>query len=112
MRIDIAPHKCPREKHTHHVPDHHHFHILYTPTSMIVVREPTMADYRRAANDPWWWAACLSCEDGTPLLADPADLGRLSADVSTRLWEQVNAPHPTQPPPGGCGESQARNSET
>jgi hypothetical protein len=78
----------------------------------IFVREPTMADYRRAANDPWWWAACLSCEDGTPLLADPADLGRLSADVSTRLWEQVNSPHPTQPPPGGCGESQARNSET
>jgi hypothetical protein len=27
MRIDIAPHKRPRKKPTHHVPDPHHFHI-------------------------------------------------------------------------------------
>jgi len=26
-RIDIAPHKHPRKKHTHQVPDHNHFHI-------------------------------------------------------------------------------------
>ena len=27
MKIDIAPHKRPRKKLTHHVPDPHHFHI-------------------------------------------------------------------------------------
>jgi len=27
MRIDIAPHKRPRQKPPHHVPDPHHFHI-------------------------------------------------------------------------------------
>ena len=27
MRIDIAPHKRPRKKPPHHVPDHYHFHI-------------------------------------------------------------------------------------
>jgi len=78
----------------------------------IVVREPTMADYRRAATDQWWWAACLSCEDGTPLLADPSELGRLSAHIATRLLEQVNMTHPTQPAPAGCGESQAPSSAT
>lgn len=78
----------------------------------MVVREPTMADYRRASTDPWWWAACLALEDGSPLLADPADLGRLRADVATRLWEQVNAQNFTQPPQGDCGGSQAPSNGT
>jgi len=25
---------------------------------VIMVREPTMADYTRAAADPYWWASC------------------------------------------------------
>lgn len=78
----------------------------------MVVREPTMGDYRRAANDPWWWVGCLSLEDGTPLLADPADMGRIRADIANRLWDAVQQPHPTEPPPGGSSASQAPSSAT
>jgi hypothetical protein len=38
MRIDIAPHKRPRKKNPHHVPDPHYkrpFTFLHTPTSTI-----------------------------------------------------------------------------
>jgi len=75
----------------------------------VIVREPMLADYNRAQHDPYWWGACVSMLDGSPLVANNADLGRLRGDIASALLEAVNAPRPTVPPSGGCGESPARN---
>lgn len=75
----------------------------------VVVREPTLADYQRSNGDPFWWAACLSCPDGTPFVATPKELGLLRLDVAGRLLEEVNRPRPTAPASAGSSESQARN---
>jgi hypothetical protein len=45
MRIDIAPHKRPRKKHFHHVPDHHHFHIPQGHTSTSMISNIRLVDY-------------------------------------------------------------------
>jgi hypothetical protein len=77
----------------------------------IIVREPTLGDYLKVSTDRWWWVACLSCEDGTPLMEDPTDMGRIRAEVATRLMEAVNTAHPTAPPAGGSGESPVPSSD-
>lgn len=76
----------------------------------VIVREPNLSDFTRAQHDPYWWAACVSLPDGTALVAVPSELGNLRGDIATALLEAVNAPRPTVPPNGGCGESPARNS--
>jgi hypothetical protein len=76
----------------------------------VKVREPMLADFNRAQHDPYWWAACVSMPDGSPLVAVPSDLGRLRGDIAAALLEAVNAPRPTPPPNGGCGESPAPSS--
>jgi hypothetical protein len=76
----------------------------------VIVREPNLADYNRAQHDPYWWAGCITLADGSPLVDVPAELGKLRGDIAAALLEAVNAPRPTVPPNGGCGESPARNS--
>lgn len=76
----------------------------------VIVREPTLADYQRSSADQFWWAACLSCPDGTPLVANPKDLGTIRLEVAAALLEEVNRPRPSEPPSGGSSESQARSS--
>lgn len=76
----------------------------------VIVREPTLADYQRSSTDQFWWAACLSCPDGTPLVSNPKDLGTIRLEVAAALLEEVNRPRPSEPPSGGSSESQARSS--
>ena len=76
---------------------------------VIMVREPTMADYTRAAMDPYWWAACLSCIDGTPFVHNHADMANVRADICSALLEEINRPRPTQAPSAGSGALQMGN---
>lgn len=77
----------------------------------VVVREPTMGDYARAraTGDRYWWVACIRCEDGTPFLADSADMDRLPGAIGDQLLAEVVKLRPTTPPSGGYSESQALN---
>jgi hypothetical protein len=73
---------------------------------VIMVREPTMADYTSASTDPYWWAGCLSCIDGTPFVHNNADMANVSADICSALLAEINRERFTTPPNGGSGESQ------
>lgn len=75
---------------------------------VIMVREPTMADYTRAAADPYWWAACLSCIDGTPFVHNHGEMANVRADICSALLAEINRERFTTPPNGGSGESQAQ----
>jgi hypothetical protein len=53
--------------------------------------------------------ACITCQDGSPLLADPEQAGQLRADIAGRLLEEVNRQRPTDAPSEGSGASQAQS---
>lgn len=76
----------------------------------VVIREPTLADYQRSTHEQFWWASCLFCPDGTPLVENPKDLGTIRLEVAAALLEEVNRARPTEPPSGGSSASQARSS--
>jgi len=76
----------------------------------LVFREPTMGDYQRSQGNPYWWVGCITCPDGTPFLANAADIANISGELASALLEEVNRPRPTAPPSGGCSESQAPSS--
>lgn len=71
----------------------------------LTFREPTLADIQRASAEPYWWVACVTCADGSPLLADPEQAGQLRADIAGRLLEEVNRPRPTDEASAGSGAS-------
>lgn len=74
----------------------------------VVVRRPRLADVALAPHNPYWWAACCSLPDGSPLFAPGTDIGALDAEVAGQLIEAVNAPRPTSPAPSdGSGASEA-----
>lgn len=77
----------------------------------VIVREPTMGDYAqaRATGDRYWWVDCIRCADGTPFLANRADMAKLPGALGDRLLEEVAKLRPTTPPSGGSSESQAPN---
>jgi hypothetical protein len=74
---------------------------------LLTFREPTLADVQQASTNPYWWVACITCQDGSPLLADPEQAGQLRADIAGRLLEEVNRQRPTDAPSEGSGASQA-----
>lgn len=75
----------------------------------VVVREPTMGDYARAraTGDRYWWVNCIRCVDGTPFLANPADMDNVPGAIGDLLLAEVVKLRPTMPPSGGYSESQA-----
>lgn len=77
----------------------------------VVVREPTMGDYAqaRATNDRYWWVDCIRCLDGSPLLANRADMDRLPGAVGDQLLEEVVRLRPTTRPSAASSESQAQS---
>ncbi len=79
--------------------------IEHPELGIVLVREATMEDYLRANADRWWFASNLQAEDGSALVENPADLGRLRADLTQWLLDEVTKTRPTQPPNGGSGES-------
>lgn len=70
----------------------------------VVIRRPRLADVVNAGGNPYWWAACCSCPDGTPLFPPGADIGSMDADIAGALIAEVNRPRPTPPPSGGISE--------
>lgn len=75
----------------------------------VVVREPTLGDYQRSRTDHYWWGSNLSMPDGTPFVERNEQLATIRGDIAALLLEAVNGTRPTEPPTGGCGESQARS---
>jgi len=77
---------------------------------VVMVREPTMADYARAPADPYWWGACITCTDGSPFVVNHAELGNIRAEICSALLEEINKPsRPTQAPSAGSGALQMGN---
>jgi hypothetical protein len=69
----------------------------------VLIRRPRLADVLTANANPYWWAACCTCPDGSPLFAAGTDIGSIDAEIAGALIAQVNATRPTQPPKGGTG---------
>ena len=77
---------------------------------VVMVREPTLADYANASTDPYWWGACVTCTDGSPFVLNHAELGNIRAELCSALLEEINRPtRPTQAPSVGFGASQMGN---
>lgn len=71
---------------------------------VVMVREPTLADYANASTDPYWWGACVTCTDGSPFVLNHAELGNIRADLCSALLEEINRPtRPTPAPSVGFG---------
>lgn len=70
----------------------------------VLIRRPRLADVVNAGANPYWWANCCSCPDGSPLFAPGTDIGSIDAEIAGALIAQVNATRPTQPPKGGISE--------
>lgn len=70
----------------------------------VLIRRPRLADVVNAGANPYWWATCCSCPDGSPLFAPGTDIGSIDAEIAGALIAQVNATRPTQPPKGGISE--------
>lgn len=82
--------------------------VEHAELGVVLVREATMEDYLRAGADRWWFAGNLQAEDGSALVANPADLGRLRAELAQWLLEEVTKGRFTAPPNGGSGEMETR----
>jgi hypothetical protein len=70
----------------------------------VLIRRPRLADVLTANANPYWWVACCSCVDGSPLFAPGADVGSIDAEIAGALIAQVNAVRPTQPLKSGNSE--------
>ena len=70
----------------------------------VLIRRPRLADVVTAQGNPYWWASCCTCQDGSPLFAPGTDIGALDADIAGALIAEVNRPRPTAPPSGGSTE--------
>jgi len=79
--------------------------VEHPELGVVLVREATMEDYLRAGSDRWWFAANLQAEDGSALVANSTDIGRLRADLAQWLLEEVTKSRFTVPPKGGSGET-------
>jgi len=75
----------------------------------VVVREPTLGDYQRSRTDQFWWGDNLTMPDGSRFVDRNEQLASIRGEIAAALLEAVNGPRPTEPPSGGCGESQARS---
>jgi hypothetical protein len=73
---------------------------------LLTFREPTLADVTQAVSNPFWWVACITCQDGSAFLQNPQDAGKIRADIAGRLLEEVNRQRPTDAPSEGSGASQ------
>ena len=70
----------------------------------VMIRRPRLADVVTANANPYWWAACCTCQDGSPLFSMGTDIGAIDADIAGALIAEVNATRPIQPPRGGSTE--------
>ena len=73
----------------------------------VVVRRPRLADVALSNQNPYWWAACCTLPDGSPLFAPGTNVGELDAEIAAQLIEEVNRPRPTHAPSEGSGASEA-----
>jgi hypothetical protein len=67
----------------------------------VMIRRPRLADVLHANSNPYWWASCCTCVDGSPLFAPGTDIGSIDAEIAGAIIAQVNATRPTQPSKDG-----------
>jgi hypothetical protein len=71
----------------------------------LVFTEPTLADVSQAPTNPYWWVRCITRPDGSPLLANAQDAGKIRAELAAELLQEVNRTRPTEAPSEGSGAS-------